>query len=140
MENIYSNDMTTEFGEVFSTEIFKVAEKIICHAVDISSDTDRIVAITPKDGYQKKIELISAANDLSTKEKIQAIDYAENKYAQDLAANADMYKGMMWAKVGFILTGVAGVVFMVSTPEGRKIAKSILNWLPERRIQNGTQG
>ncbi|MBR3564140.1 MAG: hypothetical protein IKN92_05055 [Clostridia bacterium] len=126
MENTFSTDMTTVFGEVIPTTIFEAAEKIISSAVDISSETDRVVSMTPKDGYQKKIELISEANDLSTKEKIKAIDDAETKYARDLAANAKVCKGMMWTKVGLILTGFAGVVLMVATPEGRKIAKAII--------------
>ncbi len=126
MENIFSTDNTAEFGEVILTTIFEAAEKIISSAVDISSETDRVVSMTPKDGYQKKIELISEANDLSTKEKIKAIDDAVTKYAQDLAANAEVCKGMMWTKVGLILTGVAGVVLIVATLEGRKIAKAII--------------
>ena len=128
MENTYSTDMITGSSEVLSPELFEVAEKIISSAVDISSETDRVVAMTPKDGYQKKIELISEADDLSTKEKIKAIDDAETKYAQDLAANAEVCKGMMWTKVGIILTCVAGVVLMVATPEGRKIAKAIIKF------------
>ena len=83
MENTYSSDMITGSSEVLSPELFEVAEKIISSAVDISSETDRVVAMTPKDGYQKKIELISEADDLSTKEKIKAIDDAETKYAQE---------------------------------------------------------
>ena len=62
---------------------------------------------------------------MSTTEKIKAIDEAENKYSQDLAANAEMCKGIMWAKTGFVLTCVAGTVLMVASPEGRKIAKAI---------------
>ena len=127
MENTYSTDITTEFGEVFSSDIIEAAERVISSAVDISSDTDRVVAMTPKDGYQKKIELISEAADLSTKEKIKAIDDAETKYAQDLASNAELCKSMMWTKTGLILTGVAGVVLMVTTPDGRKVAKALIN-------------
>ena len=127
MENTYStSELTTEIGESFSAGIVEVVEKIISSTVDISSETNHIVEMTPKDGYQKKIELISVADDLSTKEKIKAIDDAETKYAQDLAANAEVYKGMMRAKIGLVLTGVAGVVLMIATPEGRKIAKSII--------------
>lgn len=126
MENTYSTDMTTGFGGEISDKFFDVAEKVITSAMDVSSETDRVVSMTPKDGYQKKLDLISAAEDMSTKEKIKAIDEAENKYSQDLAANAEMCKGMMWAKTGLILTCVAGTVLMVASPEGRKIAKSIL--------------
>lgn len=94
--------------------------------MDISSETECVMTMTPKDGYQKKVELISTADDLSTKEKIKAIDEAEDKYSRDLAVNAEMYKGMMWAKTEIILTCVAGTVLMIVSPEGRKIAKAVL--------------
>lgn len=126
MENTYNTDIATEFGTEFSEKLIEVAEKAIASAVDVSFETERVMTMTPKDGYQKKIELISVADDLSTKEKIKAIDEAENKYSQDLAANAEVCKGMMWAKTGFVLTCMAGTVLMIASPEGRKIAKSIL--------------
>lgn len=126
MENTYNADLVPEINAEFSEKIVEVAEKAISAAMDISSETERVMTMTPKDGYQKKIELISSADDLSTKEKIKAIDEAEDKYSRDLAANAEMCKGMMWAKTGFILTCIAGSVLMVASPEGRKIAKSIL--------------
>ncbi len=126
MENTYNADLVPEINAEFSEKIVEVAEKAISAAMDISSETERVMTMTPKDGYQKKIELISSADDLSTKEKIKAIDEAEDKYSRDLAANAEMCKGMMWAKTGFVLTCIAGSVLMVASPEGRKIAKSIL--------------
>lgn len=126
MENTYNADLVPEINAEFSEKIVEVAEKAISAAMDISSETERVMTMTPKDGYQKKIELISSADDLSTKGKIKAIDEAEDKYSRDLAANAEMCKGMMWAKTGFVLTCIAGSVLMVASPEGRKIAKSIL--------------
>ena len=45
-------------------------------ALDISEDTRRIIEMTPKDGFQKKLELITAAQDMSTPEKLAAIDAA----------------------------------------------------------------
>lgn len=63
---------------------------------------------------------------MSTKEKIAAIDAAENKYAKDLSNNAEVCKGMMWHKVGLVLVCTAGVVLMGTMPEGRKIVKSVL--------------
>lgn len=126
MENTYNADLVPEINAEFSEKIVEVAEKAISAAMDISSETERVMTMTPKDGYQKKIELISSADDLSTKEKIKAIDEAEDKYSRDLAANAEMCKGMMWAKTGFVLTCIAGSVLMVASPEGRRIAKSIL--------------
>ena len=81
--------------------------------------------MTPKDGYQKKIELIANAKDLSTQEKIRAIDDAEDKYTSDLKKNAEICSGLMWVKTGAILTCTAGIVLMVFSPQGQKIARKI---------------
>lgn len=100
-------------------------ERTIKTAMDISPEMNRVVAITPSNGYQAKIDLITKASDMSTAEKIAAINAAENKYTQDLAENAELYKGIMRAKVGLALTCTAGVILMVASPEGRRIARSI---------------
>lgn len=101
-------------------------EKIVGYAADISSDIDLVLSMTPKDGYQKKLELIVDAKDMSTKEKIEAIDAAESKYSQDLASNSEVYRDMLWTKVGVVLIFTAGIVLMLTSPDGKKIAKSIL--------------
>ncbi len=121
-KNISCNSLET----LTTDSVPAITGKAVESALDISEDTKRIIEMTPKDGYQKKLELISAAQDMSTPEKLAAIDAAEDKYAQDLANNADMYKGMMWTKVGLVLTCTAGIVLMISAPEGRKVAKAIL--------------
>jgi len=121
-KNISCNSLET----LTTDSVPAITGKAVESALDISEDTKRIIEMTPKDGYQKKLELISAAQDMSTPEKLAAIDAAEDKYAQDLANNADMYKGMMWTKVGLVLTCTAGIVLMISSPEGRKVAKAIL--------------
>lgn len=107
-------------------EALEDLERKVRGIMDISDDISRVVAMTPKDGYQKKLELISEAEDMSTKEKIAAIDVAEDKFAKNLSDNAEMCKNMMWFKIGLVLTCTAGIVFMGSTPEGRKMAKSVL--------------
>lgn len=101
-------------------------ERTLKAAMDISSDMDRVVTMTPQDGYKAKINLINNAQDMSTKEKLEAIDAAENKYVQDLSDNAEVCKGMMWHKTGVVLVCFAGIVLMGTSPEGRKIAKSVL--------------
>lgn len=120
-----NNDITTldENGVTLTAEVL---EETIKSAINIDTEMGRVVSMTPKDGYQKKIELISEAKDMTTKEKLAAIDAAENKYAKDLSNNAEVFKSMMWHKVGLVLVCTAGVVLMGTSPEGRKIAKSIL--------------
>lgn len=126
MDNTFNTDIAAvAFDEVIE-KTFDAAGKVIENALDVSTEMDKVITMTPKDGYQKKLELISSAEDMSTKEKIKAIDDAEDKYASDLAQNSEMCKGMMWAKAGLIISCTAGVVLMVASPEGRKIAKSIL--------------
>jgi hypothetical protein len=127
MENKYNviQDATEIDNEVHSLvdEIGNTTSKVL----DISEDAKRVVSMTPKDGYQMKLGLISAAEDMSTKEKLKAIDEAENKYAQDLSNTAELCKGIMWTKVCLFVGCTAGLVFMVSTPEGKKMAKTFLD-------------
>lgn len=120
-----NNDITTldENGVTLTAEVL---EETIKSVINIDTEMGRVVSMTPKYGYQKKIELISEAKDMTTKEKLAAIDAAENKYAKDLSNNAEVFKSMMWHKVGLVLVCTAGVVLMGTSPEGRKIAKSIL--------------
>lgn len=120
-----NNDITT-LDENDVTLTAEVLEETIKSAINIDTEMGRVVSMTPKDGYQKKIELISEAKDMTTKEKLAAIDAAENKYEKDLSNNAEVFKSMMWHKVGLVLVCTAGVVLMGTSPEGRKIAKSIL--------------
>lgn len=126
MDNTFNTDIAAVAFYELIEKTFDAAGKVIENALDVSTEMDKVITMTPKDGYQKKLELISSAEDMSTKEKIKAIDDAEDKYASDLAQNSEMCKGVMWAKAGLIISCTAGVVLMVASPEGRKIAKSIL--------------
>lgn len=126
MDNTFNTDIAPISSNEVIEKTFDAAGKVIESAFDVSTEMDKVITMTPKDGYQKKLELISSAEDMSTKEKIKAIDDAEDKYASDLAQNSEMCKGMMWAKAGLIISCTAGVVLMVASPEGRKVAKSII--------------
>lgn len=95
-------------------------------ATDISSEIGTIISFAPKSEYDKKIELIATADDLTTKEKIAAINKVEIKYSQDLSDNAETYSRLLWTKVGAVLGVTAGIVLMVSSPNGRKVAKNII--------------
>ena len=121
-----NSEMTLENCQKSTEDMVVSIEKMVTAALNVEADIDKVVSITPKDGYAKKIELISNAEDLSTNEKIAAIDAAENKYASDLEKNAELYQGVAWRKVGTTLACAAGLVLMLTTPEGKKIAKNIL--------------
>ena len=99
--------------------------KSVENSIDVSKDTERILLMTPKDGYQKKIELISEADDMSTQEKIKAIDEAEEKYAQGLDRNSELYSKIRWTKVGVFFTCTACLILMIASPEGKRIVKSV---------------
>ena len=116
-----------ETNEVTVQNLVNEAEGIIKSAVDISVETTTIMTMTPKDGYLKKLDLIYSAEDMSTKEKIQAISHAEEKYAQDLERTSELCKGLMWVKVGAVLACIAGGVYLYGSDEGRKLMKSILS-------------
>lgn len=109
-----------------ASAIMSGIEKNVERGVDTQKETEQILSMTPKEGFQKKIEIIYKAEDLSSIEKIEAINEAEDKYANDIKRNADLCLGLKWLKTGIILTCTASVVLMVFSPEGRKIASGII--------------
>lgn len=125
MENIaICNEFET--NEMVVQDLVSGAEAIIKSAVDISAETTTIMTMTPKDGYLKKLDLIYSAEDMSTKEKIQAISHAEDKYAQDLERTSELCKGLMWVKAGVIFTICVGSVVALKSSEGQKIVTNAL--------------
>ena len=117
------NGFTKDEVEVWN--LVNEAVPIINAAVDITVESTNILSMTPKEGYQKKVDLIYSAEDMSTKEKIQALNQAEDKYAQDLGRTADLCKGLMWTKAGVVIIGIAGVLFIGGTSEGRMFIDNI---------------
>lgn len=127
MEKNLLSEETCGINKELAFAILGGVEKNAEKSIDIQKETEQILSMTPKDGYQKKIELIANAKDLSTQEKIKAIDDAEDKYTSDLKKNAEICSGLMWVKTGAILTCTAGIVLMVFSPQGRKMAQQIIN-------------
>ncbi len=122
--NLAANNI--EMNNEVVDEVVEVMKNTVSTSIDATNEISKIVSITPKSGYDKKIELISNAQDMSTKEKISAINDAEDKYSDDLAKNADTYKDLLWTKAGVVLGVTAGLILMTTTPGGRKFAKKIL--------------
>ena len=120
-----NNDVCT-LTDTMLDNLFGRIEKTVGAAIDISVEADKILEMTPQDGYKKKIELIADDPEMSTVEKIKAIDEVEDKYAHDFSDSAEKYKEIIWVKAGVTLAVAAGVVLMVASPNGRVIAKSIL--------------
>lgn len=127
MENdIMNNPNTYMMDEDVIEQTVDIIERTAISVLDISSETTTILSMTPRDGYQKKLDLIYSAKDLSTKEKLEEISRAEDKYAQDLERNAETCKGIMWAKAGIVGTIIVGGIWIVSSPDGQKIMRRMI--------------
>ena len=61
-----------------------LADRALEAAIDSSSEIERVIDTTPKDGYALKLNLIANADDMPTFEKLKAIEAAETKYSQDV--------------------------------------------------------
>ena len=117
--SIYLDDETVE-------QAYDVIKETAKSMLDISSETQTIISMTPRNGYEKKLELICSDERMSTAEKIEAINNAEDKYATDLERNAETCKGVMWAKAGLFTVFFVGSVCLISSPEGKKILKNVI--------------
>ena len=112
--------------DLFGREGVAVVEKYVEKTKNVSKDMELVISMTPKDGYQKKIELISEAEDMTTEEKTQAIDAAENKYAEDLEKSFELLDKVRWSNVIIILLCAAGIALTAYSPSGRRITREIL--------------
>lgn len=106
-----------------AVEVATNAAKVV---MNVEPEMEHVVGMTPKDGYQKKLELISNAPDMSTREKIAAIDAAEDKYANDIARNTHLVNETRWSKTGTVVVSIVVILIAASTPTGRNIGKAIL--------------
>ena len=125
-KDIMNNPNTYVMDEDVIEQAVDIIEQAVTSALDISKETATILSMTPKDGYQKKLDLIYSAEDLSTREKIEEISRAEDKYAQDLERNAETCKGIMWVKAGIVITILTGGIWIVSSPDGQKIIRRMI--------------
>lgn len=107
------------------TEAKIIPKSIVEGPIDAVEDMKAILAMTSIEGFDKKIELICNAEDMSTREKIQAINNAEDKRLQDLSKNIDNYCKTIIIKAGtkiFVIIGLAAFAY----PQGRKVVKCVL--------------
>lgn len=101
----------------------KAAEITVRTAMDMSKETESILSMVTKDGFDKKIDIICSDEDMSTTEKLKAIDAAEDKRLRDVEKVTEVYKGMMVVKVGVVVSVIVGTIALAS-PEGRRLLKS----------------
>lgn len=129
MEGMHMESRTAynEHGmeDITSQGLVGGTEAAVKSTVDISREVSTILRMTPIDGYQKKLDLIYRAADMSTMEKIRAIDHAEDKYAQDLQRTEEMCEKIVWAKVGVALVVVVGGLYLCGSQDGRKLVSNL---------------
>ena len=101
----------------------KAAEITVRTAMDMSKETESILSMVTKDGFDKKIDIICSDEDMSTTEKLKAIDAAEDKRLRDVEKVTEVYKGMMVVKAGVVFSVIVGTIALAS-PEGRRLLKS----------------
>ena len=89
----------------------------------MSKETESILSMVTKDGFDKKIDIICSDEDMSTTEKLKAIDAAEDKRLRDVEKVTEVYKGMMVVKAGVVVSVIVGTIALAS-PEGRRLLKS----------------
>ena len=101
----------------------KAADITVRTAMDMSKETESILSMVTKDGFDKKIDIICSDEDMSTTEKLKAIDAAEDKRLRDVKKVTEVYKGMMVVKAGVVVSVIVGTIALAS-PEGRRLLKS----------------
>ena len=126
MENKIATSMNTnEISAATMQSVVSGIEGIVEKSVDVSRDTELIMAMTPKDGYDLKLQLIEKAEDMSTLEKLSAIDTADDKYHQNLTHSYELYSDERQSKVVTVLTCTAVLALLIVFPNGRKIASGV---------------
>ena len=94
--------------------------------MDSTDEVNRVIEMTPKEGFDLKLELIAGAEDMSTREKLDAIDAAESKYSQDMENNARICRTISLSKAGMVLLFCVGAGILISSPTARKAAMSVV--------------
>ena len=114
------------FDEQGVEKILAFAERSINASTDIAEDATTVLSLASKESYQAKIEVITHAEDLSTKEKLDAIKQAEEKCAQDVQNGVTTCKDLLWNRYLLVFSCITGIVLLATSPEGSKAVKSIL--------------
>ena len=92
---------------------------------DALGEKEFVLSFAPTDGYKKKLDLIFAAEDMSTIEKIEAIERTEEQRATDLRNGVNTYKSIVWNRYLLVFSCVAGAIILASTPEGNKVLRTV---------------
>ena len=101
------------------------AEVCAKNTLDISAEAETVLSFASQDSYKKKIELISAANDMTTAEKLEAINQAEERRLHDIRSGVETCKELMWNRYLLVFSCLTGIALLVTSPEGSKALKSV---------------
>ena len=67
-----------------------------------------------------KLKTIEQAEDMSSREKLDAISEAEDKFANDKERSAKLHIWLIAKKVGIVLGAFAGLLLLSASPVGQK--------------------
>lgn len=101
------------------------AEVCAKNTLDISAEAETVLSFASQDSYKKKIELISAADDMTTAEKLEAINQAEERRLHDIRSGVETCKELMWNRYLLVFSCLTGIALLVTSPEGSKTLKSV---------------
>ena len=101
------------------------AEVCAKNTLDISAEAETVLSFASQDSYKKKIELISAADDMTTAEKLEAINQAEERRLHDIRSGVETCKDLMWNRYLLVFSCLTGIALLVTSPEGSKALKSV---------------
>lgn len=93
--------------------------------LDISSETETVLSFASQDGYRKKLELISTADDMTTAEKLEAINQVEERRLRDIRSGVETCKDLMWNRYLLVFSCLTGIALLAISPEGSKALKSV---------------
>ncbi len=105
--------------------IIQFAENCGKVALDISGDQEAILAFASQDSYKKRIEIIASAEDMTTKEKLEALNQADDRFAQDVQRSAETCRNIAWNRYLLLFSCLTGVVLLASSPEGSKAIRTV---------------
>lgn len=69
--------------------------------------------------------MISAAEDMPTAEKLEAINHAEEHRLQDIRSSVETCKDLMWNWYLPVFACLTGIALLVISPGGSKALKSV---------------
>ena len=128
MNDIFNRKRGLAFEEndnLCSNRIASAAGKMLESAMDTTADRKAIEELTATDGFRLKLKTIEQAEDMSSREKLDAISEAEDKLAADKERSAKLHMWLIAKKAGIALGVFACMLIFSASPVGQKTIKGI---------------